>query len=88
MKFLPPLPLNGIYFRTKLRHKKRSLSSGQSFIRQLQLINAEVKSWQRMTKVALIAALGRRVGGVHILQLFTRSTRVEIYCQHHVETLC
>ena len=51
---LPPPPPSGISFGIKLRHKKRRFSYVQSSIRQLQLINGVVKSWWRLTKIALI----------------------------------
>jgi len=56
MKFLPPLPLSGIPSSTKLRYNKRLFSSSQSSTRQGQLMNGEVKSSRRLTKIALTAA--------------------------------
>ena len=55
----PPLPLNGIFYGTKLRHKKRLFFSGQSFIRLWQFMSGVGKFQQRLTKVAPIVAHSR-----------------------------
>ena len=55
----PPPPPSGISSGTKLRHKKRRLSSGRSSIRQWWLMSGVVKSRWRLTKVAPIVALSR-----------------------------
>ena len=35
-----------------------------------------------------LRSLVNGIGGAHVLQLSTRSTRVAICCRHHLETLC
>ena len=55
MKFPPPPPKVEYHLAQSLGTKKQFYSSW-SFIRQLRLTSAEVKSWWRLTKVVPIAA--------------------------------
>ena len=52
-------PPSGISTGTKLRHKNRHLSSGQSSIRRLWFMNGGAKFWWGLIKVSLIAAFSR-----------------------------
>lgn len=87
-KILPPLPLGGIPSSTKLRHKRRFFSSCQSFIRQWRLMNGEVKTWRRLTKVALIVAHSWLSQWSIDSTVVHSLNKVAIHCQHHVATLC
>ena len=87
-KILPPLPLGGIPSSTKLRHKRWFFSSSQSIIRQWRLMNGEVKSWRRLTKVALIVAHSWLSQWSIDSTIVHSLNKVAIHCQHHVATLC